>query len=100
VGLGSYAAPLGDQPEHSAGGAIGYQMFLGTRRREQLVFEIGGRAQTETPKYLRQEPAEGVGVQYQQAITQRFILIVGGFAVNRADEGMSYGGRMEWVTKF
>ena len=100
VGLGAYTAPLGDQPEHSVGGAIGYQMFLGTRRREQIVFEIGGRVQTETPKYLRQEPAEGVGVQYQQAIGQRFILILGGFAVNRADEGMSYGGRMEVVTKF
>jgi hypothetical protein len=100
VGLGSYAAPLGDQPEHSAGGAIGYQMFIGPRRREQLVFEIGGRAQTESPKYMRQEPAEGVGVQYQQAIGQRFILIVGGFAVNRDDYGGSYGGRMEWETKF
>jgi len=100
VGLGNYAAPLGDQPEHSAGGAIGYQMFLDARRREQLIFEIGGRAQTETPKYLRQEPAEGVGIQYQQAIGQRFILILGGFAVNRADEGGSFGGRMEWVTKF
>lgn len=100
VGLGSYAAPLGDQPEHSAGGAIGYQMFLGARRREQLVFELGGRAQTETPKYLRQEPAEGAGVQYQEAFGRRFVLVLAGFAVNRDDSGMSFGGRMEWVTKF
>ncbi len=100
TGLGSYAAPLGDQPEHSAGGALGYQMFIGARRRQQLVFEIGGRAQTQTPKFERQEPAEGFGVQYQQAVGQRFIMVLEGFAVNRSDYGGSYGTRMEWVTKF
>jgi hypothetical protein len=121
VGLGNYAAPLGDQPDHNAGGALGYQMFIGPRRRQQLVFEIGGRAATrspqrdesifgssafggpppaQAPKYWREESAEGVAVQYQQAVGQRFVLILGGFAVNREDYGGSFGGRMEWVTKF
>jgi hypothetical protein len=100
VGIGSYAAPLSDQPDHAAGGDIGYQMFLDARRRKQLILEIGGRAPTQAPSYLRQQSAEGIGAQYQQAFGQRFVLIVSTFAVNRDQSGMSFGGRMEWETKF
>jgi len=100
VGLGSYQAPLGNQADHSAGGAIGYQMFFDELHRRQLTFEIGGRAPTQTPTLERQEEAEGAGVQYQQAFGRRFVLVVSTFAVTRDEDGVSFGGRVEWDTKF
>jgi hypothetical protein len=65
-----------------------------------LVFEIGGRAPTQAPSEARQEAAEGVGLQYQQAFGRRFVLVVGTFGVARDENGMSVGGRVEWETKF
>ncbi len=99
VGIGSYNAPLSNQADHSAGGAVGYQMFLGERHREQLIFEIGGRAPTQAPGESRQQAAEGAGLQYQQAFGRRFVLVVGAFGVARDESGMSVGGRVEWETK-
>ena len=48
VGLGSYGAPLSNQADHSAGGAIGYQMFFDELHRQQLIFEIGARCHPDT----------------------------------------------------
>jgi hypothetical protein len=100
VGLGSYGAPLSNQADHSVGGAIGYQMFFDELHRKQLVFEIGGRGPTQTPELVRQEAAEGLGIQYQQAFGRRFVLVASTFGVTRDESGLSVGGRMEWETKF
>jgi hypothetical protein len=100
VGIGQYGAPLGNQADHAAGGAIGYQMFFGELHREQLVFEIGGRAPTQSPTLLRQRAAEGIGVRYQQAFGRRFILVLDTFGVHRDTSPASVGGRVEIVTKF
>jgi len=100
VGLGSYAAPLGNQADHAAGGAVGYQMFFDELHRRQMIFEIGGRAPTQTPLLARQQAAEGIGVRYQQAFGRRFVFVVDLFGVSREESGMSFGSRLEWETKF
>jgi len=43
VGLGRFGAALGNQADESVGGGIGYQMFFGKTRRQQLILEAGGR---------------------------------------------------------
>ncbi len=100
VGIGSYGAPLSNQADHSAGGVVGCQMFFDELHRRQLTFEIGGRAATQAPTLLRQQAAEGIGLQYEQAFGRRFVLVVGTFGVTRDESGMSVGGRVEWETKF
>jgi hypothetical protein len=100
VGLGSYGAPLGNQADHSVGGAIGYQMFFGERHRRQLILELGGRAPTQTPSLARQQAAEGIGGRYQQAFGRRFVLVLDVFGARRDASGNSCGGRVELETKF
>jgi hypothetical protein len=100
VGLGSYGAPLSNQADHSAGGAIGYQMFLDARHRRQLILELGGRSPTQTPSFTRQQAAEGIGARLQQAFGRRFVLIIDAFAVSRDESGTAFGSRVEWETKF
>jgi hypothetical protein len=100
VGLGSYGAPLSNQADHTAGGAVGYQMFLDELHRQQLIFEVGGRAPTDTPTLARQQEAEGIAVRYQQAFGRRFVMVIDSFCVGRNDSGTSVGGRVEWETKF
>jgi hypothetical protein len=43
VGLGRFGAALGNQADESVGGGVGYQMFFGKLRRQQLILEAGGR---------------------------------------------------------
>ena len=100
VGLGQYGAPLSNQADNAAGGALGYQMFFGELRRQQLIFELGGRAPTQTPLVLRQRAAGGVGVRYQQAFGRRFVLVLDAFGVARDSSDASVGGRIELLTKF
>ncbi len=100
VGLGQYGAPLNNQADHAAGGALGYQMFFGELRRRQLIFEIGGRAPTETPGLLRQQAVEGIAVRFQQALGRRFVWVVDAFGVNRNGSSIGAGGRTELEVKF
>jgi hypothetical protein len=100
VGLGSYGAPLSNQADHAAGGAIGCQMFLNESHRKQLILELGGRCPTQMPTASRQEAAEGIGARYQQAFGRRFVLVLDIFGVSRDESGLSAGSRVEIETKF
>ena len=100
VGLGRYVAPLSNQADNAVGGALGYQMFFGELRRRQLILEIGGRAPTQTPTLLRQQPAEGVGARYQQAFGRRLLVVLDTFGVLREKNQDSFGGRVEFLVKF
>jgi len=100
VGLGRYGAPLSNHADDAAGGAIGYQMFFGELRRTQVILEIGGRIPTETPQFVRQRAAEGIGARFQQAIGRRVVLVVDAFGVLREHTPNSYGGRFEVLVKF
>ncbi len=100
VGLGQYGAPLSNQADNAAGGALGYQMFFGELRRQQLILELGGRAPTQSPQVLRQHAAGGIGVRYQQAFGRRFVLVLDTFGVERDSSDAAVGGRIEILTKF
>ncbi len=100
LGLVYYGAPLSNEPDDAAGAALGYQMFFGELRRRQVIVEVGGRAPTSTPTYLRQRSAEGIAVRFQQAIGRRYVLIVDTFGVARDSSSASVGGRMELTVKF
>jgi hypothetical protein len=98
--IGSFGAPLSNQADHAAGGAIGYQMFFGVLRRKQLIVEVGGREPTQSPGSVRQRAAGGIGVRYQQAFGRRCILVLDTFGVARDQSAASTGGRVEWLVKF
>ncbi len=100
VTLGQYGAPLSNQADHSAGGAIGYQMFFGELKRRQVVIEVGGRAPTGDAGFFREDAAAGIGVRFQQAIGRRFILILDTFGIGRESNEAAVGGRVELLTKF
>jgi len=100
VGLGRYGAPLSSDADYAAGGAIGYQMFFGELKRRQLIIEIGGREPTRGPRTVQQQPAEGIGARFQQALGRRFIVLLDAFGVLREKSEESWGGRVELLVKF
>ncbi|MGR9105437.1 MAG: hypothetical protein ACU843_00750 [Gammaproteobacteria bacterium] len=95
VGLGNYGAPLGNQANHSVGGAIGYQMFFDNTRR-QLILEAGGRTRTDGI-----DAAQGaIGFQLQQALWQNFILDFSSFYSYHERFHSGYGARSELRINF
>ena len=100
-GLGSYGAPLGNRANESAGGALGYQMFLGGTDR-QLTFELGGRAATSHVRFFAasQPNSFAMATLYQVKIGQHSVLILGGFVGFPEDLATAYGFRSEWLLKF
>lgn len=95
VGLGSYGAALGNNADHAFGAALGYQMFLGSPRR-QLVLELGAREENEGPD----TGAVAAGASFQQAFGQHTILRFDAFVSGREDLPASHGGRFELRFKF
>lgn len=100
VGLGAFGAPLSNQADHSAGGAIGCQIFFDPAHRKQIIFEVGGRVPSEKPTLARQEAAAGVGVKYQQALGRRYVVGLEVFGVHRSVDEASVGARAEFQIKF
>jgi hypothetical protein len=96
VGLGNYGSPLSSYPQNAAGGALGYQMFFGELRRQQLTFELGGR----TPTSGITQSAVAVGGRFQQALGRRFILRFDTFGGVQNNSREIYGGRTELLIKF
>ena len=94
VGLGRYGAALGNDAESSLGGAMGWQKFSNDNRR-QLVFELGGRFETEGSN----RDSIAVGARFQQAISSRFVARIDGFVSSRQDFDEGWGVRFEWITK-
>lgn len=85
-----------------AGGAVGYQKFLGALNRKQLVFELGLRYGTQDDV----ANAAAATIRYQMAMGRRFVVVCDGFAadyqstaVDDAD-GTRYGARLELQIKF
>jgi len=94
TGLGAYPAPLGNNAIESVGGALGYQMFFANNRR-QLILELGAR--TDTDGTQRNQAA--IGVRYQQAIGNRYVLRFDGFLSEQENFGAGWGGRVEFQIK-
>ncbi len=97
VGLGSYGAPLGNDPDASIGAALGWQTFLGgDDRRRQLVLEVGGRVDTDASN---REAVAG-GFRYQQAAGRHAVWSLDGFVAGLDDAGPRSGLRAELALKW
>ena len=92
---GIWLPPLNNQATDVAGGAVGYQIFLDDTRK-QLIFEVGGRKDTNNV----QQGEIGFGARYQQAFGQHSILLLDGFISQQQHTDMGSGARISWNTKF
>lgn len=96
VGLGNYGSALGSTAERSVGGAMGYQMFFGPTKRQQLILELGGRNATDNTS-----PAAGaIGARYQHAFGRRVVVVLDAFGGLRENSAEPFGGRFEVLVKF
>ena len=96
VGIGRYGSPLNNGAANAAGGAIGYQMFLGEQRRRQIIVEGGGIASTNGDA----NSAEAAAIRYQQAFGRRTVVVLDAFGALLEDSEESFGGRVEFLVKF
>ncbi len=95
VGLGNYGAALSNRADDVAGGSLGYQIFF-NEQRTQLVFEIGGRKGTSSEI----DDAAAIGARFQQAIGDRYVFQVDGFAALQEDRDEGFGLRAELLVRF
>jgi len=95
TGLGDFGPALGNRADESAGGSIGYQMFFDDTRR-QLVLEVGGRSDTDTPN----ESAGAIGARLQQAIGRRWIVQADVFGAKQESRDEAWGARIEILMKY
>jgi hypothetical protein len=95
AGIGSYGAALSNSASNDAGSIIGYQMYF-DNRRNQLVIEVGGRANTKGPDASK----AAVGAAWQQAFGRHTILVFQAFGGQQKAVGHSFGLRSELLVKF
>lgn len=94
-GLGRFGAPLSNQASDVAGGSIGYQLFY-DKTRQQLIFELGGRKDTNGIN----DGAIAGGMRYQKAMGQHWIMILESFVSKQESRGVGQGARIEFLAKF
>lgn len=94
-GLGQYGAPLSNQATNAAGASLGYQLFY-DKTRQQLIFEIGGRKDTNDLN----DGAIGGAIRYQKAIGQHWIMLLDSFVAKQESRGVASGARIEFLAKF
>jgi hypothetical protein len=93
--LGDYGAPLNNRGQDTVGGAIGYQMFFGLKKR--LTFEVGGVADT----VGNDNGGFGLAAKYSQKLSRHFIWNMGSYVAENDDtKGTGYGLRSEIEVKF
>ena len=83
--IGMYGTPFNSDANHVAGGVVGYQKEFDNTRRS-LVFEVGGRKDTNDVK----QGQIGAAARYQQACGQHTILLFDVFLDKQ--EGLDVGG--------
>lgn len=94
-GLGQYGAPLSNQATDAAGASLGYQLFY-DKTRQQVIFEIGGRKNTQGVN----DGALGTAIRYQKAMGQHWIMLLDTFVAKQESRGVSSGARIEFLAKF
>jgi hypothetical protein len=94
--LGQFGAPLSNQASAAFGGSLGYQLFFDSIIGQQVVFEVGGRKDTNG---IHQGEI-GSAVRYQKRLNGNWILLVDGFGTWRENEGVGPGARIEMFAKF
>ncbi len=95
VGLGNFGPALSNRTNEVFGGSLGYQMFFNDART-QIVFEVGGRRGTSAEI----DDAAAVGARFQQAILDRFVFQIDGFASLQQNRDEGYGIRSELLVRF
>lgn len=94
--FGQYGSPLSNLANNVVGGSIGYQFLLDDLRK-QLIFELGGRKDTDQPR----DGAIGLGARYLQAYGQHWILLLDSFITKQENIGAwGAGSRFEILAKF
>ena len=100
VGLGSFGAPLSSRARDVAGGAVGYQKFIGPQNRRQMLTELGVR----TGLAGGVDDSAAVTIRYQAAAGRRVVLGVSGFGARvesaAGGDDSRFGGRFEVTFKF
>ncbi len=98
VGIGRFGAALGNQADKAVGGGIGYQMFFGKARRQQLVLEAGGRY-TYADDVVKQDIVGGTA-QFSLAVGRRGVVVLGGFGSYDLNASQpTFGARTELVIR-
>jgi len=93
VGLGSYPAPISNEPDDSFGGALGYQWFNDDQRTQWIV-EVGGRENT------RSEKGElALATRFSRALGKHIVFRMDGFVATRESDSPSSGFRTELLLK-
>ncbi len=96
VGLGRYGAALGNQADESVGGGIGYQMFFGTARRQQLILEAGGRYTYGDGADIFIQDIVAGAARYSLAVGRRGTIILDGFGAYDVNASKpNFGTRVE-----
>ena len=88
---GLVGSPLSSLAQDAAGGAIGYQHFIGDNKA-QLTFELAGRKDTDNS-------GQGIvafGAQYLRALDNRTSIQFSGFVSDGENRDVGYGGAVEW----
>jgi hypothetical protein len=93
--LGRLGAPLNNFANSVVGASLGYQMFF-DHTRQQVIFEVGGRQDTNGANTA----AIATGVRYQKALGQHWIFIADGIASKPESVDVIPIGRIEFLAKF
>jgi len=95
AGLGRYGAPLSNQANSVVGGSLGYQLFYNDLK-EQVVFEVGGRQDTNGAD----NAAIATGMRYQKALDQHWFIVIDSFVSKGESTDIGQGIRFELQSKF
>lgn len=102
-GLGGFPSPLSNRADQSFGFALGYQMFFDSQRR-QFLLEAGSRISQKNSSANLNAAADldqyGLGLRYQQALGNRFVISSDAFVTQNENDDISQGVRAEFLVKF
>jgi len=92
-GIGRVGGALGSFADNAVGGALGHQLFFGATR-QQVVFEVGGRMNTD-PDVTGGDFA-AFGGRFQAAMGRRTVIVIDGVsAYNFEASAVNLVGRLE-----
>lgn len=95
VGIGEFGAPLGNTPDESVGGALGYQHFFHDTRG-QIAFEAGIRSATNGPS----DDEFAIGARFQHAIGRYLVFRCDAHITESDLFDTGHGLRTELLLKF
>jgi hypothetical protein len=96
--IGDHLSELSSFANDAVGGALGYQAFWDSHRRN-LVLEVAGRLDTEGDDATGFDGV-ALGAQFQQAIGQRVQLQIDAFVAFQETQNLASGGRFEILVQF